>query len=92
MHRQLRALCLAATVASLWLNLVASKSASCNLTLADKIVGAFSLDSLLPDVFAARANCADAAVKLLGVPYEFWSLALYALIAVAMLRTLRAPR
>jgi protein dithiol:quinone oxidoreductase len=34
------------------------------------------------------ASCADAAVNLLGVPYEFWSLALFALLmgaAVAVL-------
>ena len=38
---------------------------------------------MLPDVFEARASCADAAVSLLGVPYEFWSAALFAAIGVA---------
>ena len=45
---------------------------SCNLTLADRIVGATQLDRLLPDVFEARASCADAAVELLGMPYAYW--------------------
>ena len=71
--------------AALWQHFRAAASASCNLTLADKIVnGALQLDSLLPEVFAVRASCADAAVNLLGVPYDFWSLALFTAMAVAM--------
>ena len=71
--------------AALWQHYKAAASASCNLTLADKIVsGALQLDSLLPEVFAVRANCAEAAVNLLGVSYDFWSLALFMAIAAAM--------
>ena len=75
--------------AALWQQLVAAKSASCNLTLADRIVGATTLDRLLPDVFEARASCADAAVSLLGVPYAVWAAACFAVCAVALLRVLR---
>ena len=76
--------------AALWQHFWAAASASCNLTLADKIVsGALHLDSLLPDVFAVRASCADAAVNLLGVPYDFWSLALFAAMAAAMVVTVQ---
>jgi protein dithiol:quinone oxidoreductase len=72
--------------AALWQHFVASASASCNLTLADRIVSGLQLDALLPAVFEARANCADAAVELAGLPYEFWSLALFAAIeAVALM-------
>jgi disulfide bond formation protein DsbB len=63
--------------AALWQHFVAKASASCNLTLADRIVSGLRLDALLPDVFQATATCADAAVDLIGVPYEFWSLALF---------------
>ena len=63
-------------------------SASCNLTLADKIVTALKLDSLFPAVFLATANCADAAVNLFGIPYDFWSLGLFAALALATLRLL----
>ncbi len=80
---------LAGVAAALWQHFQAAASASCNLTLADKIVTALKLDSLLPAVFSATANCADAAVNLLGVPYDFWSLGLFALIALAGLRLLR---
>jgi disulfide bond formation protein DsbB len=85
------ALLLAASglAAALWQHLVAAKSASCNLTLADRIIGRTGLDSLLPDVFAARASCADAAVDLLGVPYAYWAAALFALCALAMIAVLR---
>ena len=82
----------AGIAAALWQHFVAAKSDSCNLTLADRIVGGLKLDSLLPDVFSPRASCADAAVDLLGVPYEFWSLALYLLISLAAVMVLLRSR
>jgi disulfide bond formation protein DsbB len=45
----------------------------------------------VPEVFQARASCADAAVALLSVPYEFWSLGLFVLIGAAMARVLSYP-
>ena len=73
----------AGIAAVLWQHFVAAASASCNLTLADRIMNATGLPALLPDVFEARASCADAAVDLFGLPYEFWSLGLFAAIAAA---------
>jgi disulfide bond formation protein DsbB len=73
-------LCGSGIAAALWQHFVAAASASCNLTLADRIVSGLRLDALLPSVFEARASCADAAVDLAGIPYEFWSLALFAAI------------
>jgi disulfide bond formation protein DsbB len=70
--------------AALWQHVVAAKSASCNLTLADRIVSGLQLDALLPQVFAATASCADAAVQLFGLPYEYWSLALFAVLGLAL--------
>lgn len=72
--------------AALWQHFVAAKAASCNLTLADRIVAWTQLDQLLPNAFEARASCADAAVKLLGVPYAMWSAALFVVCAVALAR------
>ena len=77
--------------AALWQHFVAASSTSCNLTLADRIVSGLGLDNLLPQVFAAYASCADAAVKLAGVPYEFYSLALFTGLALIALRVLRRP-
>lgn len=86
-------LALAGVAAALYQNLVASKSDSCALTLADRLVRSLGLDRALPPVFEVRGNCADAAVDLLGVPYELWSLALFVLLGLGALRLLRgAPR
>jgi len=82
-------LALSGVAAALWQHFVAASSTSCNLTFADKVIGALRLDSLWPDVFSPRASCADAAVDLMGVPYEFWSLALYVLAAFAAITVLR---
>jgi len=80
-------------LSALWQHFVAAASASCNRTLADRIIGALQLDGLLPDVFAATASCAEAKADLFGVPYEFWSLALFVVLgALAVWAVLRASR
>lgn len=66
--------------AALWQHFVAAASASCNLTFADRVMNATGLNERFPEVFAAYASCADAAVSLAGIPYEFYSLALFVLI------------
>lgn len=76
------ALALAGVKAAHWQHFVAVQQ-SCALTLADKIVSAFYLDSLWPGMFSATASCADAAIDLLGLPYEFWSLGLFLVLAIA---------
>jgi len=83
-------LALAGVAAALWQHFVAASSVSCNLTLADRIMSATGLDLAWPEVFAAFASCADAKVNLFGVPYEFWSLVLFAAFAVASVWLWRA--
>jgi disulfide bond formation protein DsbB len=78
--------------AALWLFFYASSSTSCKLTLADRIVGGLGLDERLPEIFEARASCADAAVDLLGLPYALWALAVFGTIALAALIALRGRR
>jgi len=72
---------------------VAAKMYSCNLTFADKLISALGVESLWPALFQVTATCAEAAVKLLGVPFEYWSMTLFALLALAsaalMLRAVR---
>jgi len=85
-------LALGGIAAALWQHFYAAASASCNLTLADKILNALQLPSLLPDVFSPRATCADAAVNLLGIPYDFWSLGLFVLLGVIALTTFAGKR
>jgi protein dithiol:quinone oxidoreductase len=66
-----------------WQHVVAAKQFSCNLTLADQIITMLKLESVVPPLFQVTASCAEAAVSLLGLPFEYWSLVLFALIAVA---------
>ena len=86
----------AGIAAVLWQHFVAATSTSCNLTLADRLMNGSGLPALLPEVFEARATCADAAVSLLGLPYEFWGLALFVAIEAAavwlLVRLSAAPR
>ena len=84
-------LALAGMGTALWQHFVAAASAPCNLSMADRLMGYTGLDSRFPEVFAAYASCADAKVDLAGVPYEFWSLALFCAMAVAAWRVLSRP-
>ena len=77
--------------AALWQHFVANASASCNMTLADKVMGATGLDSRFPEVFAAYASCADARATLAGLPYEAWSGVLFLVLSLAALRVLIRP-
>ncbi|MBK1613992.1 disulfide bond formation protein B [Rubrivivax gelatinosus] len=78
--------------AALWQHFVAASQASCDLSLAEKIVGALGLDARYPDLFMAMTSCADAATRLFGVPYEFWSLALFALAGLGAITVMAQPR
>ena len=78
--------------AALWQHFVAASSASCDLTMAERIVSALTLDERWPEVFTAYASCKDAAVDLLGVPFELWSLALFAGMLLVAIKLLRGDR
>lgn len=77
--------------AALWQQFVAAASDSCALTFADRLMQALGLFELAPSVFAPMASCAEAAVDLLGVPYAFWSLALFVAVGAACARVLQRP-
>jgi len=83
-------LCACGIAAALYQNLVAAKSTSCALTFADKIISGIGIDKLLPSVFAVTGSCAEAAVSILGLPFEFWSLGLFAVLGLLVLSALRA--
>ncbi len=85
-------LALSGVAAALWQHFVAAASASCNLTLADRIVSSLHLDVAWPEVFMATASCADAKVSLFGLPYEAWSLALFVVIGALAVQALRPAR
>ena len=83
---------LAGMAMAAWQHWVAAASASCAMSWADRIMGWTGLDRRWPEVFAAYASCADAKADLLGLPYEFYSLALFAALALAAGRVWRRPR
>lgn len=74
---------------AMWQQLHAVNQLGCDRTLADRIVSGLGLDSLLPNVFQAWASCADAAVNLLGIPYGWWSCALFVALGAVLLWVLR---
>lgn len=76
------ALSVAGLAAALWQQFVASRSQSCALTLADKVIRGLSLDEALPWLFKATAYCDEANVPLLGIPFAIWSAGLFVLLAV----------
>ena len=84
-------LALAGIASAVWQHVVAAKQFSCNLTLADTLITALRLESLAPPLFQVTATCADAAVSLFGVPFEYWSLAIFALLAAALVTLLLRP-
>jgi disulfide bond formation protein DsbB len=69
-------------LAAVYQHEVASKQFSCNLTFADTLVSALRLEALWPAMFKVTATCAEASVSMLGVPFEYWSLGLFALLAI----------
>ena len=77
-------LALGGIAAALWQHFVAAKTSSCALTFADRVNSYFGLDTRWPEWFEVRANCSDAAVSVLGVPFEFWALALFAVATVVL--------
>lgn len=75
--------------AALWQHFVAAAQATCQLTWADRVLAYTHLDALWPDVFQPRASCLEAKAWILGLPYEFWSAALFALLALAAAHSLK---
>ena len=83
----------AGILAAVYQHEVAAKQFTCTLTFADTLVTALRLETLWPAMFKVTATCAEAAVSLLGVPFEYWSLTLYALLALgAAVLALRSIR
>lgn len=68
---------------------VAAEMESCDRTFADRFMVRSGLDSGLPSLFGIFGTCMEARVKLFGVEYALWSLALFALFAVMAIVALR---
>jgi disulfide bond formation protein DsbB len=57
---------------ALYQHFVAAQTASCALTMADRIVGVLRLPTWWPAMFEATARCDEADLPWLGVPFSFW--------------------
>jgi len=80
---------LSGIASALWQQLHAVNEASCDLSLAERIVSGLHLDSLVPQLFIAYASCGDAAVSVLGIPFAVWSCLLYVILALLLAWSLR---
>jgi disulfide bond formation protein DsbB len=68
---------------------VAANTFSCAQTLADQIMKKSGLDNAAPWLFGIYASCMDARVKLFGIEYAWWSLAMFILIGITALVILK---
>lgn len=68
---------------------VAANTFSCAQTLADQMMKKSGLDSAAPWLFGIYASCMDARVKLFGIEYAWWSLAMFILIGITALVILK---
>ncbi|HXD06806.1 MAG TPA: disulfide bond formation protein B [Burkholderiaceae bacterium] len=81
--------------AAVFQHVVAANQESCVLTLADRIITVLQLETTFPTLFQVTATCMEAAsYRLLGLPFEVWSGALFVLFTLAALLILlrRAAR
>ncbi|MEJ7137124.1 disulfide bond formation protein B [Amphibiibacter pelophylacis] len=90
------ALAFSGVAAAVYQEQVAVKLDSCVMTFADTFMTDLGWGDIFPDVFLARATCAEAAVNLLGIPYAYWGMLVYLLIAllglIVLVRNLRGQR
>ncbi len=95
LRRSLGGLCTTLSAAGIasaaYQHLVAKEQFSCKLSLADKIISALKLDTAVPAIFSATANCTEAAVSVLGIPFAFWSLALFTALGLGCAYVLFKP-
>ena len=69
---------------ALWQQLRAVSESSCDLSLAERIISALHLDSLVPQLFVAYASCAEAAVSVFHIPFAIWSCAMFVILALLL--------
>jgi protein dithiol:quinone oxidoreductase len=67
---------------------VAAKS-ECMFTWPDRFFLKTGLDGLAPWLFRATAQCSEANQPLLGVPFSWWSAALFAMLGVGLIAVIK---
>lgn len=74
---------------ALYQHLVAARSASCQLTFADRIISTLGLADAWPAMFEATARCDEADKPWLGLPFSLWGAVLFAVLGAGALAALR---
>lgn len=67
---------------------VAANTFSCAQTVADQLMTKSGLDAAAPWLFGIYASCMEARVKLLGIEYAWWSMAMFSILGVLGIITL----
>ncbi|MFM8546383.1 MAG: disulfide bond formation protein B [Betaproteobacteria bacterium] len=65
-------LSVAGVATAIYQHVVAARSDSCALTLADRVIGGLRLAEFWPAMFEATARCDEANLPWLGVPFALW--------------------
>lgn len=61
---------------------VAANTFSCAQTFADQLMTKSGLDAAAPWLFGIYASCMEARIKLFGIEYAWWSMAMFSMIGV----------
>ena len=68
--------------AALWQYFFAAPAGSCAFTWADRFISQTQLDAWLPSLFQPLVSCAEAEVKLIGIPYAIVSALMFGLLCL----------
>jgi disulfide bond formation protein DsbB len=80
---------IAGVISALYQEKVAANTFSCAQTFADQMMTKSGLDAAVPWLFGIYASCMDARVKLLGIEYAWWSLAMFCVLGMLALLALK---
>jgi len=77
----------AGVISAIYQEKVAANTFSCAQTFADQVMTKSGLDAAAPWIFGIYASCMEARIKVLGVEYAWWSMAMFSLIIVLCVHT-----
>ena len=76
------AIAIAGVTSAVYQEKVAANTFSCAQTFADQLMTKSGLDAAAPWLFGIYASCMEARIKLLGIEYAWWSMAMFGMIGV----------
>jgi disulfide bond formation protein DsbB len=84
---------IAGVISAIYQEKVAANTFSCAQTFADQFMTKSGLDAAAPWVFGIYASCMEARIKVLGIEYAWWSMAMFAfIVALCMITWLKLRR